>query len=235
MRQRVLEMTSIITKAQLPISYRGEMVRAILDGRKTMTRRVIKDYKITRLSSRHEFATSGQHHLSEKETPGYAYVELESGALVGLPCPYGKPGDLLWVRERMRVIEIMDHGSCVIAIRVRYEADGAESNFISYPDRLDGTPVVGKCLAYGGYREASRITLENTDVRIERVQEISDADVRAEGVHERDIAAWKNWLHKNDCHGQAFSKLWDSINAKRGYGWDKNPWVWVIEFKRLTP
>jgi hypothetical protein len=71
-------------------------------------------------------------------------------------------------------------------------------------------------------RWASRISLEVTGVRVERVQDISNEDSQAEGVDP-------------SIHAPSFAGLWDSINAKRGYGWDVNPWVWVVEFKRWTP
>ena len=65
------------------------------------------------------------------------------------------------------------------------------------------------------------------------MQEISDADVLAEGMEQHHIDKWKPFLHKDDVHGSAFRELWDSINKKRGYDWESNPWVWVIEFKRI--
>lgn len=80
-------------------------------------------------------------------------------------------------------------------------------------------------------RWASRITLEVVSVRVERVQEISAADARAEGI--RQPKDWETW---SDQHGiLEYRNLWNSINAKRGFGWDKNPWVWVIEFRRVEP
>ena len=202
-----------------PILFSGAMVGAILDGRKSQTRRVIKDFKIERLSSRNEFATSGPHQLSLKETPGYAYVELESGALVGLPCPYGQPGDRLWVREAWRTVAEADSlppRNLNAAHRIWYEADAPHQP------------------GFGKYRPpmfmprlASRVTLEITNVRVERVKNISQSDVFAEGIKNAD-------MRPEESAQQAFSRLWDSINAARGYGWEVNPWVWVIEFRRVS-
>ena len=180
--------------SEKPILFKGDMVRAIMAGQKTQTRRV-------------------------HATARYAV------------------GDLLWVRERQRVTEKQhtERSDVKGYIRVRYEADGVESELLPYPLRLKGVPEVGKCLSYGGYKESARLWLEVTGVRCERVHKISDADVLAEGLPQRDIDSWKQWLHPNDCAGHAFGVLWDSINAQRGYGWDKNPWVWVYEFERHNP
>lgn len=136
--------------------------------------------------------------------------------------------------------------ACPASIRVRYEADGHESSWLPYPTRLKGVAVPDKCLAYGGYREASRILLEVTAVRVERVQEISEDGAVAEGIRRDTIAATGDhpelecWVTiPDDNHAyvtpiDAFEKLWDSLNAKRGFPWSANPWVWVIEFKVLT-
>lgn len=141
---------------------------------------------------------------------------------------YGQPGDLLAIRETMRVIDIINHGSRVAAIRVRYEADGAESDWIEWPERLQGLPEIGKCLPYGGYREAWRITGVLADVRVERVQDINDFDAQAEGVEwDEDKDGRRRCVFPRDM----FQELWDRINAARGYGWDANPWVWVLSYK----
>ena len=78
-------------------------------------------------------------------------------------------------------------------------------------------------------RWASRLTLEIKSVRVERVQEISEADARAEGVERAEATDGA------PSYALGFSDLWDSINAKRGYGWDTNPWVWCIAFERVDP
>lgn len=207
-----------------PILFSAAMVRAILDGRKTMTRRVIKDFKIARLSSRHEFATSGPHQLSLKETPGYAYVELESGALVGLPCPYGQPGDRLWVREAWRTVA---------------EADSLPPRSLNAAHRIWREVDAPHQPGFGKYRPpmfmprwASRITLEITNVKVERVQEISEEDAEAEGWVRRSDVSSDPQVH-TDAARDWYADLWDQINAKRGFGWDVNPWVWVVEFRMI--
>jgi len=83
-------------------------------------------------------------------------------------------------------------------------------------------------------RWASRIQLRITDVRVERVQDISIDDIEAEGITHPLDGPHANQYWREEM-GNDFAKLWDSINAKRGYGWDSNPWVWVIEFERIAP
>jgi hypothetical protein len=81
-------------------------------------------------------------------------------------------------------------------------------------------------------RWASRITLEITGVRVERVQEISERDARAEGI--QPVLEDGIWSHNGHVLPRdGFADLWDSVNAKRGYSWDVNPWVWVLEFKQI--
>lgn len=210
-----------------PILFSAPMVRANREGRKTMTRRVMK-------------------------LPGYdgGHVhEARDGRILPVEtfCPYGVPGDRLWVRERMRVIEV--RSSWTVSIRVRYEADGAESDWLPYPERLKGEPVVGKCLSYGGYREASRDTLVVTAVRAERLQDITEEDALAEGIRCIENTCFyggehiEYGYHATDPYANrgvqrstardAFRNLWDSINASRGYGFDVNPFVWVVSFRRL--
>jgi len=206
-----------------PILFNAEMVRAVLDGRKTQTRRVMKpqpddDARIT---------------IGEIGTSlGVAYIgnERSGGIATRVPCPYGQPGDRLWVRERHSFNDSMKSASpgCWL-VDVEY-SDGTEQNILAEIKKPKLTRERGET----GWRPsifmprwASRITLEITGIRVERVQDISEEDVHAEGC---DI------MTTGQAHAQAwFHKLWDSINAKRGYGWNDNPWVWVNEFKRETP
>jgi len=135
--------------------------------------------------------------------------EDKDGVFLIVKCPYGGVGDRLWVRETFYNDEYMGN-------RVLYKADGAMANF-----------------NYGGPwkpsihmpRWASRILMKITKVRAERLQEISMQDLIAEGL-EPTPEQFGRPLGK-------FIDLWDSLNAKRGYGWETNPWVWVISFKLL--
>lgn len=158
-----------------PILMSAPMVRAILEGRKTQTRRVAK------ITSR---------------------------------CPHGVPGDRLWVRE---TCERRPFCAGSKAICVAYSADGESVldpvgfDYSCWWKRGEKLPSIFMP------RWASRITLEVTGVRVERVQEINQVDALAEGTQGK----------------HSYAELWDSLNAKRGFGWDTNPWVWVLEFKRV--
>lgn len=232
-----------------PIIFSGAMVRALLEGRKTQTRRVVKDFDIVRISDRAEFVGRSPYPLAQTDLGGVAYVELADGRFVGIPCPYGQPGDLLWMRETW-FSDPHEESRWNDADAIHYRAT---------------EPDWWRVRSHGGWnpsihmpRWASRITLLLTDVRVERVQEITTEDVWAEGVQipvtveGRPLirlssnAAGKipaSYLPKGRCfRGQPpltedelalshFADLWDSINATRGYGWDENPWVWVIEFE----
>jgi hypothetical protein len=160
-----------------PILFSGEMVRAILEGRKTQTRRVIKP-------------------------------QLR----INYKCPYGQPGDRLWVRETWQCFkpnteEIINPNTVnirALAYRATNEWRGKWRPSIHMP------------------RWASRITLEITAVRVERLQDIGEVDAMREGDPTCE-----------NTHIDWFRALWDSINAKRGYSWESNPWVWVVEFQRI--
>lgn len=226
------------------IIFTSEMVNAILDGKKTVTRRVVKGVlpdcdgdvadgskiKFANASADGEPDDADWFWQFNRDEGCYERYRLRSS------CPYGVPGDRLYVREKMRVIDRIPVSSRAEMVRVIYEADGTQSKLLPYPGRLEGEPRIGKCLSYGGYREASRINLEITDVRVERVQDISPADARAEGAPE--LSGHESFYE----HGEQaykicwFRPLWDSINAKREdgrYAWKKNPWIWIIAFRKL--
>jgi len=211
-----------------PILFSGEMVKVILEGRKTQTRRVIKPQPV----SYHP------HHVLD-----YVSWKTVDCKLVSFPifvnkyCPYGQAGDLLWVRETWATI-------CKVAIpycECETEADRKENHYIEYradtgnpypgdwpEDEARGNDEAPKWKSpYHMPRWASRITLEIVSVCVERVQDITGADVASEGVEFPDATAITTVAER----WKPFRDLWDSINAKRGYGWDANPWVWVLEFK----
>ena len=200
-----------------PIIFNAEMVRTILDGRKTQTRRVIKPQ-----SPYCQLLDNGQ--LEHIPDGGFDW------GLTYTKCPHGKVGDMLWVRETFAYRENTQLGSCQLPIW--YRADGISHQKqwgLNSFNRGKWKPSIHMP------RWASRITLEITNIRVERIQEITEEDVTAEGItmNNRPYAGWY-WMenvYSTNSPLLAFEKLWDSINTKRGYGWDKNPWVWVIEFK----
>jgi hypothetical protein len=193
------------------ILFSSEMVRAILDERKTMTRRVVKYHgeqpRTVADKSIVPYSGTGEQLKRAMEMNGYR-------------CPYGVPGDRLWVRE---------------TYRFRYADAGPGSKEDSVQYRADRGCLVEPCWHPSIFmpRWASRITLEVTGVRVERVQDITRTDIRAEGV--TIPAHMSNEDSYKAAYLKAWRDLWDSINAKRGYGWDVNPWVWVVEFRRLQP
>jgi len=184
-------MTAPASIKERPILFSSEMVRAILDGRKTQTRRVIKL------------------HLDP----------MPLGAWATLICPHGQVGDRLWVKEtwwhHKECRPPFQHSACV-----RYET------FEGYE----------KCSAMLMPRWASRITLEITSVWIERIQDMSFDDWVADfcptGLEkERALQTFVGTRNQVEM----MKSFWDSLNAKRGYGWDINPFVWAIGFKRIKP
>lgn len=181
---------------------------AILDGRKTMARRVIQPQPSWEVG-----------------------IDIPQWPIV---CPYGQPGDRLWVRETWNAWGIYDH---VAPKDLPHDTGIAYAADMSDPHG----EACGKLRpSIHMPRWASRITLEVTSVRVERVQDISIDDAREEGVSyvaagDYDFDIYKpNGEFDRHPYIMNFHRLWDSINAKRGYFWDANPWVWVVEFKRVA-
>lgn len=183
-----------------PIIFSTPMVQAILDGRKTMTRRVCRP-----------LTKSYDCRLRRDETP-YAWLNRN-----GYDAPY-HPGDVLWVRETWH-----------------QNYDGSIAYKASAPPNKGWKPSIYMP------REAARIFLRVTDVGVERVQDITDADAMAEGFEGVPCDHPMGRYACEDCMNTGyrepptvgFAELWDRLNAKRGYGWDANPWVWVISFDRI--
>lgn len=211
-----------------PISFAGPMVRAILDGRKTQTRRLVKPQPPNHFEAPHRL-NDGRWVATDNQPPDI----LRNYPLQN---PYGQPGDRLWVREAWRTGRSADGipGSDLEGKGwpVFYEADCA----INWTGATTGGPGF---TTPGRYRHdrfmprwASRITLEITDVRVERLQEISEQDARAEGVDDltSPAALAAGWCVKPR---RAFRRIWESIHGSDS--WDSNPWVWAITFERVEP
>ncbi|WP_028236738.1 hypothetical protein [Pseudomonas brassicacearum] len=200
-----------------PILFSAPMVRAILEDRKTVTRRQVKCSIANRFDE-----PRGQADVDA----GYPFVECEDGYVSAVKlCPYGQPGDRLWVRETWAEIRV---------------AQAPDQEWIVYRECDNRTD-------YGGPwkpsifmpRRACRILLEITAVRVERLQDISDGQAEAEGIdldqladaQERyDMVADHNMTGRPTTVGQ-FAYLWGSINGAGA--WDANPWVWAITFRRV--
>ncbi len=208
-----------------PIIFTGDSIRRILERRKTQTRRVCRDQTPKKYwwGDNLPMIPDGK----EKYT---GWVKDIPKVAIGIPtkCPYGIPGDRLWVRERFRVDKPftgdLDHD--LTTHRITYYAD----DHPKYRDQDKWKPSIFMP------RKASRITLEVVSVRVERIQLISNADILAEGVTPVEIDPIDPpdpWDDFHQAYRLPFEKLWNSINAKRGYGWEQDPWCWVVEFKPL--
>lgn len=181
-----------------PIIFSTPMVQAILDGRKTQTRRVIKpqpnskaEYKGTEIG-KHVFETD---------------IDMWH-----IKSPY-QPGQVLWVRETWSMIDDMPYDNYV------YRTDYGTTEDDSFPPSMfKWKPSIHMP------REAARIFLRVKNVRVERLQDITAHDAIREGM-ESEIPF--------DTVDE-FKELWNNLNAKRGYGWDTNPWVWVVKFERIS-
>lgn len=202
-----------------PILFSGEMVRAILDGRKTQTRRIVKakDSDPSRCITLRTLMANVQ---EWREQNGRWFGIDGYDTLVFADCPYGKAGDRLWVRETWGVGKPMNAKPASRMIRkprsIWYAAD----------DRPDWAGKTRPSIYMP--RWASRITLEITAVRVERLNDISEEDAKAEGA---SIDGVGNPGGPMRVHQRAFKILWESINGDGS--WSANPWVWVIEFKRV--
>ncbi|MEE4688647.1 hypothetical protein V2K77_00995 [Pseudomonas alliivorans] len=221
-----------------PILFSAPMVRAILEGRKTITRREIKPSK---RSADTQFELHQQPDGSW--LPMHTFDEScmdDQGAEHPITSPYGKPGDRLWVREAWQAdaqVDSVTPRDLSQGEPIQYPADGAY--------RQTGCSMItpGKTRpSIHMSRWVSRILLEITDVRVERLQAISEQQTLAEGIIPHVRGGWHWHLHDpsnvDDWHQFgfkspvfAFQDLWIST----GGDWDANPWVWVVEFKRVTP
>ncbi len=218
-----------------PILFSGPMVRAILAGRKTQTRRVVKpqwepDAMPEEMSSTtpEGWQTAGR---SGRWWCG-------TGADQEKACPYGKAGDRLWVRETF-YCDVPDEQEDDRGENLYYRADGECCQIIPECACAEvGKPRWRPSIFMP--RWACRIILEVTDVRVERLQEIGEVDAEAEGSAHRitgdgDLAGAFAHIEGPVSYVAHFKGLWDGINAKRGFGWDENPWVWVVGFRKCEP
>lgn len=249
-----------------PILFSAPMVRAILDGRKTQTRRVVKYPRST-----------GAFVCVNCGGGWWPYVSIDGESLIDrngnespMGCPFGKVGDRLWVRETFAIendreyvyesfhklptdgrpirtigAEDEDEDDDLHHLIPRYRATEPDTILeIREVDSDDPFDQMVWTPSIHMPRWASRITLEITDVRVQRLQEISEEDAKAEGSYldrcscmprSEDRSPLRasfqlEWCH---VHGQEFSYLWKSINGKES--WDANPWVWALTFKRVHP
>lgn len=206
-----------------PIPFKDWEVRAILGGRKSQTRRVIKRQPQYICTDWNQSAEPGDKVIYRgqvcilRESHGRGKRDLGELTPVRCHCPYGVPGDRLWVKETW-----CRTGSGDIHYRATQDASQIYAPLLKWKSSMMMP------------RWVSRILLEVLSVRVQRLQDISEGDVNAEGI-EGDSYLEELGTSTLDPHSARiyFMELWDSINAKRGYSWESNPYVRVIEFKRL--
>lgn len=215
-----------------PILFSTPMVQAIMDGRKTMTRRTKGLEQVSIIPF----------HWGMDKTPyqkdGKFYYELQThvddSCKYEIKCPYGQVGDILWVRETFRKAHGMPTGP-----RYEFKATALE----------DGVPIDEPWKpSIFMPREACRLFLEITNIRVDRLQDISEDDAINEGIEWKikfpedhpNLKYWKDYLFKDRFATglmfgakESFKSLWLSINGPES--WTANPWVWVIKFKRIQP
>lgn len=218
---------------QIPILFSTPMVQAILDGRKTQTRRTIKPQP----ELRQFIGNVTGNKIEGWQIPGTDKFWQPDDApdCSLLNCPYGKPGDVLWVRETWSSLNT-DNG-----IEYGFKSTASNATLEAMEDyKLKWKPSIHMPKA------ACRLYLQITDIRVERLQDISEDDAKAEGIQPLlqsrmqvaiDGRLYRNYLNNPELfnHGlrpvDSFKSLWQTINGPES--WDRNDWIWVISFKRI--
>jgi hypothetical protein len=222
------------------------MVRAILEGKKTQTRRIVKPQPSDKALLPREwgkvFLRRDHPDIYGSDGTRCGNVPLADSSWGEICCPYGQPGDLLWVRETWQVVAVHEETESWEMPHIRW------SEITDWPKKIPKCLPASYSLRYAANkwtedereamdkpypwrspifmpRWASRITLEITGVRVERLQQISDADALAEGCSTAD-------MRNGDSLASVYTRLWESIHGPGS--WDANPWVWVVEFRKLT-
>lgn len=202
-----------------PILFSAPMVRALLAGTKTQTRRVVKPLPITLNRDTNSLEVDDEN--------------IANGRFAKqVPCPYGQPGDRLWVREAFDFLPAGGPDEPQACVIVYWATGSTEPRCApeSYNPMIYGHEKVRPSIHMP--RWASRITLEVTHVRVERLQDISRSDAMAEGIDKESLASYKR-AGVDRPAGFAYREIWESINGPGS--WDANPWVWVVEFKPVAP
>ncbi|BCD88018.1 hypothetical protein PSm6_44250 [Pseudomonas solani] len=229
-------MSTVQQHRERPILFSGPMVRAILEGQKTVTRRAVKPCK----AHADGFAVLDFGNGWQPFNTFCDFTSDSEGMEYPIACPYGKPGDRLWVRETFATLSAGQYEPVKPAWGYGQDL------------RFAATDPLADCdIGVRGYawrpsihmpRWASRILLEVTDVRVERLQDISEHQAQAEGIEHLphlDPAGTCHWrVYGSESSGTnspvaSFESLWESINGAGS--WDANPWVWVVEFRRIQP
>jgi hypothetical protein len=232
--------------AARPILFSAPMIRALLDGRKTQTRRILKQahdtagkdtaWAVCPAKESGWIAWFGQPRKAVEQFTKEAYGH-------GFPCPYGHPGDLLWVRESFGYY-CSFMGDVLPNAPILYRAD--QDSCGQYPVVLPGEKDITLVNDREPWKPSihmprlvSRLTLEITDVRVERLQDISEADAMAEGIDiplpDKYGCPYRSPKHSDGKHRigdnayTMYRDLWNDIHGKDA--WQQNPWIWALTFK----
>lgn len=221
-----------------PILFKGRLVRAILEGRKTVTRRVVKVDDERRFIGADGHGRTWLMNAMDPDADGNVFGDEWSYAR----CPYGSPGDRLWCKETLRRASWGEADDAIT-----YAADGEYAWDVTRPAQwVWKRPVLPSIHCPRGL---SRLLLEVVSVRVERLHDITEEDAEREGVDPMflikldpdnldSFARLGSFINGRSDPGSTyrtgFQILWDDINGERGYGWNENPWVWRVEFKRAT-
>jgi hypothetical protein len=237
--------------AEHPILFSAEMVRAILDGRKTQTRRIAPIRELNILQHPGDMLTWSVSFLKAiKGTlashSGGKFSDLQARSIIASQFnPYGRPGDLLWVRETWgRTTNVND--SPLWPNRAHIPMHGGEVVIFAADGHWQWCDGDGFATERSFWRPsihmprwASRITLRITDVRVERLQDISEDDAGAEGMPDYSTLSEASGENLTEAQTRLrwrqrqFASLWTSINGPGA--WDDNPWVWALTFERVKP
>lgn len=230
-----------------PILFSGPMVRAIAAGAKTRTRRVIPYFDGSTYARDPARVTEWKQHRPEidRTRKWWAYAGgASSFPLHGITCRYGAPGDRLWVRETFGIAYKLGRFWTALPPSDPKTADAIRGFVYRADISVPENAAVRWVPSIHMPRRASRFELEVAHVWVERLQEIDEAEARAEGVDGvivGDRVYYKDYLVKTPGETsfwltsarESFRTLWESLNRGRGFGWDLNPWVFVVAFSRV--
>jgi len=220
--------------AERPILFSGPMVRALLAGTKTQTRRVVSKQATHDLYYQRMYGVSPPPNPVAFGTPGLWRIvgpDYPDGKDDDVTCPYGQPGDRLWVREAFM------HEPADYCWEASVSIPSRPASTVYRADYPESQPGEGWKPSIHMPRNLCRLVLEVTAVRVERLQAITEADAQAEGVERDGESFWRGYAKGHydlfpDARG-SYASLWVSINGEGS--WDANPWVWAVSFRRVQP
>lgn len=207
---------------EIPILFSTPMVEAILPYRKRMTRRTRGLEEINKDPD--SWAISGTYHILTENYFEAVFEHKITKELIGAKCPYGLPSDVLWVRETFCPMVISD-----------FDGEGNDKHTYLFKTEPDSNSILNQMEdatwkpSIHMPKVACRIWLQVEEIRVERLQEITEDDAIAEGVNNEMNIPWKTG---DDTYVGMFGELWEHINGPES--WDLNPWVWVVKFKVLS-